>query len=123
MRLILPFPPSVNAYWRHVPFNTKRGLITRVLISKRGREYRTEALLAIRQQYPVHEVIDYKVKVKLLLFPRTNRKYDVDNFNKAPLDALTHAKIWTDDELVYDMHCIKREKHAEGAVIVSIDPL
>lgn len=45
MRLVLPFPPSVNTYWR-AP--NKGPLAGRHLISAVGRKYQTRALPAWR---------------------------------------------------------------------------
>jgi len=123
MNLILPFPPSVNAYWRHVTLKTARGVVNRTMLSKRARQYRTDALAAIWTQHKVGKPIDYHVKVVMDFYPPTARKFDLDNYNKAPLDALTHARVWDDDDLVYDLHCIKHEKREGGALVVSIEPI
>ena len=79
MQLTLPFPPSVNGYWR----STKKG----VLISARGRP---TALLT-------------ELDVHLVLFPPNRAKRDLDNFQKALFDGLTHAGIWKDDSQVKRM--------------------
>ena len=97
--------------------------MTRVLLSKRGRLYRQEASALIKKQYRLYKVIDYKVRVILYLYPPTLRKYDIDNFNKAILDVLTYANVWLDDELVYELHSFKRDKHNGGSVVVSIEKL
>ena len=91
VRLTLPFPPSINRYWRRVN--------GRVLISAAGRKYRTDVelvcLLAGRRgvgSIPVAVSID-------AWFPDRRRR-DLDNVLKAPLDALTAAGIWDDDSQV-----------------------
>lgn len=123
MNLLLPFPPSINTYWRNTLIKTRKGPVLRTLLSKRGRQYRDDAIILIKKQVPVHDVIDYKVKMTIAFYPPTLRKYDVDNFSKAILDALTHANIWVDDELVYDLRTVKKEKHNGGAAVVSIERL
>lgn len=124
MKLLLPFPPSINAYWQQVVIRTRTGKNFRsTALTKRAKAFRAEALYSIKQQYPIHQIIDYQVKVTIYLFPPTLRKYDVDNFNKGILDALTHANIWVDDELVYDLRIIKRHKYKGGQVIVDIQKL
>lgn len=124
MKILLPFPPSVNAYWTQVVIRMKSGKSFRsTALSKRARLFRNEALICIKQQYPIHTIIDYPVKVSIQLHPPTLRKYDVDNFNKGVLDVLTHANIWTDDALVHDLRIVKKEKYKGGAVIVYIEKL
>lgn len=124
MKILLPFPPSVNAYWKQVVIKTKTGKNFRsTALTKRAKEFRIAAFITVKQQYPIHRVIDYPVKVLIHLHPPSLRKYDVDNFNKGILDALTHSNIWVDDELVCDLRIVKRPKQKGGAVIVDIQPL
>jgi crossover junction endodeoxyribonuclease RusA len=94
IELELPFPPSVNTYWRN--FNG------RMLISKKGREYRkTVADQVLIQKGAKH----YAGKIKLTIeaWRPDERKRDLDNLLKAPLDALTHAGVYTDDQLIVDL--------------------
>ena len=49
VRLILPLPPSVNAYWRSIIL---KGAV-RVLVSKEGRAFKKRCgLLAVAQRAP-----------------------------------------------------------------------
>lgn len=123
MILTLPFPPSINTYWRNILLKTRKGVVARTLLSKRGREYRVVAVSAIRAQVGRPKIIDHRVKVTITLHPPTLRKYDVDNFNKAILDAITHAKVWLDDELVYQLTISKEVKVKGGRAIVLIERL
>ncbi|MDR3431070.1 MAG: RusA family crossover junction endodeoxyribonuclease [Rouxiella aceris] len=96
MQLILPFPPSMNGYWR----STGKG----VLISARGRIFRANALAAIYQQLRCRpSALLTELDVHLILFPPTRAKRDLDNFQKALFDGLTHAGIWKDDSQVKRM--------------------
>lgn len=96
MQLTLPFPPSVNGYWR----STSKG----VLISARGRIFRSNALAAIYQQLRSRPpALLTELDVHLVLFPPTKAKRDLDNFQKALFDGLTHAGIWKDDSQVKRM--------------------
>lgn len=98
MILTLPFPPSVNSYWRA----PNRGpLAGRHLISADGRRYQSSILASIleaQRRYPVALVDD--VSVDLVLFPPNRARRDLDNCFKALFDALTHAGIWKDDSQV-----------------------
>lgn len=116
MILLLPFPPSINSYWRHVVIKTKRGLAQRTLLSLRGRKYRAQCLRDIHKQYPVHDIISHEVKVEMHLFPPDRRMRDIDNYAKSVLDALTHARIWKDDHLVGELY-IKRCSVVKGGAL------
>jgi len=120
MIIMLPWPPSVNHYWRHVVLKTKRGLRQQTLLSMQGRHFRTDAIAAIRKQFPVHSVITESVKVEIHLFPPDRRKRDIDNYSKGILDALTYARIWVDDHLVDDLHLIRRQATPGGQAVLRI---
>ncbi|HDL7343221.1 TPA: RusA family crossover junction endodeoxyribonuclease [Yersinia enterocolitica] len=98
MKLTLPFPPSVNSYWR-AP--SKGPLAGRHLISVKGRQFRSEALACILEQLRrVLKAITDPVAVAIVFYPPNLVRRDLDNFLKAPLDALTHAGVWADDSQV-----------------------
>ncbi|AUR89918.1 endodeoxyribonuclease [Vibrio phage 1.134.O._10N.222.52.B8] len=108
----LPFPPSINGYWR-----TFRN---RQIISKRGREYRAKAHDVMQSLGLDNEKLSGRLEVRIVLNPPTLRRYDVDNFTKAVFDALTTCGFWVDDELVCKLTIIKGEKSPPGNVEVSI---
>lgn len=111
----LPFPPSINGYWR-----TFRN---RQIISKRGREYRAKAIEVMQSLNLNGENVTERLSVRLKLHPPTLRKYDCDNFTKAVFDALTHAEFWEDDEQVDRLVIEKAEKVKGGKVIVKVEVL
>nr|ELR5039296.1 RusA family crossover junction endodeoxyribonuclease [Providencia stuartii]ELR5082475.1 RusA family crossover junction endodeoxyribonuclease [Providencia stuartii] len=91
--LILPFPPSVNACWRNINGKT--------LISAAGRKFRANAIAAVYEQLRKRpKVITENVSVIVKMYPPSKRRMDIDNYLKAPFDALTHAGIWKDDDQV-----------------------
>lgn len=96
MKLILPFPPSVNGYWR----STSRG----TLISERGRKYRINAIAAVYEQLRRRpQAITHDIDIHVILYPSNRAKRDLDNFLKALFDAVTHAGVWADDSLIKRM--------------------
>lgn len=111
----MPYPPSVNGYWK--PFRN------RIILSKRGREYRKDALESLSKQGLQGELIESNVIVSIILNPPSKRRYDVDNYCKGILDALTHAEFWRDDEQVYKLIISKGEKVKGGRVGVAINTL
>ncbi|MGO2334319.1 RusA family crossover junction endodeoxyribonuclease [Providencia sp.] len=91
--LILPFPPSVNACWR-----TVKG---RMLLSEQGRRFRANAVAAVYDQLrKIPKAITEDVSVIVKMYPPTKQRRDIDNYLKAAFDALTHAKVWEDDDQV-----------------------
>ena len=81
MKLTLPFPPSVNTYWRA----PNRGpLAGRHLISAAGRKYQSEASAAIVEQLRrLPKPSTTPAAVEIILFPPDQRRRDLDNYNKA----------------------------------------
>jgi crossover junction endodeoxyribonuclease RusA len=114
--LRLPYPPSVNTYWRHP---TRGPLAGRHLISKQGRQYRAAVCEIAAGIFPLGGILAVQVD----LTPPDRRKRDVDNPLKSLFDALTHAGVWSDDSqikrLVVNMH---DPKPGGGQVEVTIGP-
>lgn len=108
--ITLPWPPSLNAYYR-----TVRG---RILISSEGREYRTRVLgkCLVQRVQPVSG----RLEVFIQAFPPDRRARDLDNLQKGLLDAITHAKVWTDDSDIDDLRIKREPVTAGGKVIVNI---
>lgn len=92
--IVLPFPPSLNRYWRSVN--------GRVLISKEGREFREHVtLMAAGQKWP--KFGQDRIAVHIEAWMPDKRRRDLDNLTKATLDALTHAGVWADDSQIDDL--------------------
>ena len=111
--LELPFPPSLNRYYRTVG--------GRMLISQRGRWYREEVALVCIQQEAKR--VSGRVKVRIVAHPPDNRVRDLDNLMKATLDALKHAGVYEDDGHI-DLLIVKRGKPMGGGkLFVLIAPM
>lgn len=111
----LPFPPSVNTYWRTTQVHGQQ----RTLISKRGRDYQA----AFKQNWYVArprtwiQVRD-PVKVKLSLYPPDKRQRDLDNYFKALFDCCTKSGVWSDDSLVHEIHARWGMTGEHGACVI-----
>ncbi|MFX2555435.1 RusA family crossover junction endodeoxyribonuclease [Enterobacter roggenkampii] len=98
MKLVLPFPPSVNTYWR---LQTKGPMKGRVLISEKGRAYKSNVRKAVIEQLrSLPKASSALAEVEIVLYPPDSRDRDIDNFSKAIFDALTYASVWLDDKQV-----------------------
>ena len=112
----LPYPPSVNTYWRNF-----RG---RMVISKRGREFKKYVSEYVIENN-IEKLGDAKLWVSMVLYPRGKRLMDIDNCIKPVLDALQDAGVFDDDQQV-EMLSIKRGEVIKGggiSIIVSVTPL
>jgi len=113
MDIELPYPPSVNRYWRKVG--------NRMLISKAGRDYKrlvcraTRGLLAQPMRGPL--------SVAIQAAPPDNKTRDLDNLLKAPLDALKSAGVYLDDSQIDEIHLYRVDQIAGGLLSVSVMPL
>lgn len=115
--LTLPWPPSVNTYWRHP---TKGTLAGRALISEKGRAYRIAASVAMFDQLRRYPKLSGRLAVTLACNPPDRRRRDLDNVPKALLDALTHGQVILDDSQIDDLHIVRGAPVKDGCVVVSI---
>lgn len=118
--LELPWPPSVNHYWRSVVIGER----VRNLISAKGRAYKRNVGQAVLEQtigrQRKHNLFLGRVHVVLTLYPPDHRQRDVDNSIKAVLDALTSANVWRDDSQVDDLHVMRSKVVQGGKAVVRI---
>jgi len=106
--LELPFPPSVNRLWRSyvdIKPTYKKGryatlmarawkigqLVTRTVLSTEGKIFYEETKWAIMKQaraQGVFKPFSGRIAIVMSLHRKDQRKYDIDNNQKAMLDAL-----------------------------------
>lgn len=98
LTLCLPFPPSLNSYWR----KSAKGMY----IDKKGREFREAVLAKYKSPVPLFTK-NKRLSVQIRLFAPDRRKRDVDNYAKGLLDALAKANIFVDDSQIDELN-IKR---------------
>lgn len=115
MIIQLPWPPSVNHYWRSIPGRKHP------IISEEGRDYRykVERLLRDHGVPPITDAL----RVSIAAFPPDRRRRDLDNFHKAPLDALTHAGIYKDDSQIGALASARMPVQADGELALEIATL
>jgi len=109
--LELPWPPTLNTYWRHVVVGGR----ARVVISSKGRAYRQSVIDAVvRQTQPDRRSVAGRLAVDILASPPDKRRRDLDNLPKAVLDALEHAGVYADDADIDELR-IRRVAHPTKA--------
>jgi Holliday junction resolvase RusA-like endonuclease len=103
----LPYPPSINHYWRRVGNQT--------LISREGRRFRARVLTILAALHV--EPMTGPLHVEVDLHPPDRRRRDIDNVQKALLDALQHGGAYEDDGQI-DRLVLTRCACAEGGKTV-----
>lgn len=109
--IVLPWPPSVNHYWRR----SKNGMMH---ISAEGVAFR-EAVGWNAAQQKAPKQLSGDLSVDIEAFMPDKRRRDLDNILKALLDGLTHAGVWLDDSQIVDLR-IRKAKTIGGMVKVKI---
>lgn len=110
VELELPWPPSINHYWRRVG--------ARTLISREGRRFRETvlAILAETSMVPLTE----ELEMLIVASPPDRRRRDIDNIPKALLDALQHGGVYIDDSQIVDLRIRKADPVEGGRTLVQI---
>lgn len=112
MELTLPYPPSVNRYWRNV-----RG---RTLVSSEGRRYRAAVAVACHQAGVDGLRLGGSLAVEISAHAPDRRRRDLDNLGKALLDAVVAARVILDDGFIDDLRIVRGATAEGGAVHVQI---
>ena len=104
-RMTLPWPPSVNHYYRRVG--------PRTLISRAGREYRRAICGLLAGGGPRKPPADGRIALVMDAFPPDRRRRDLDNLPKAVQDSLAHAGVYEDDSQI-DLLIVRRRQVVRG---------
>lgn len=117
--LVLPWPPSVNQYWRHPSSGPLAG---RHLISEQGRAYRGKVLNQLTAEGQRHYLAS-RLAVSIMCYPPDRRRRDLDNVLKAALDALVFAGVMLDDSQIDRLAIERAAVQAPGRIEINIERL
>lgn len=112
IKLELPYPPTVNHYYGQRPRGGR-------YIKPEGKLFRSEVLAEALQKKACN-YLTCEIEVDIEVYPPDKRKRDLDNINKALLDALEAAGIFRDDSQIVKMTSTKFKQLKGGKVIVRI---
>lgn len=112
IELDLPYPPSVNHYYRRHGHRT--------LISRKGRAYRQAVCdIVAASGLPVMEG---PLAIEIEIYPPDMRRRDLDNVaGKALLDSLQHAGLYHDDNQIVKLSAARMDVVPHGAAIVRLE--
>lgn len=111
----LPFPPSVNTYYRRGAHAT--------YMSKAGRKFKTD-VADIVSQSKQSKVGSCRIRISMVIWPRDRRKFDIDNRIKSVLDSLQDAGVFDNDEQIDELTVARGNKIVQdGCVRVIIEEI
>jgi len=100
IKLTLPWPVSINAYWKSRVIKVRGAVMASTYVTAAGVKFQKDVLAAVIQQLGQHSPLHGRLCVSMLFHGPSARKYDISNFVKTTEDALTKAGVWVDDEQV-----------------------
>ena len=114
--LRLPWPPSLNRYWRY----TETG---DVVLSAAAREYRA-SVAQIWQQAKMGSFGTARLEIDIRIYPPSEGAHDLDNLCKAPFDALQEAGAFLDDSQIDVITIRRRSVDPRGGLLaITLDPV
>lgn len=110
MTILLPYPPSLNHYWRKWR--------NRIVVSQEGREYRARVcgLLAGGGDSIRRPPAGGRIALCVDAFPPDRRRRDLDNLQKALIDSGQHAGLYEDDSQI-DLLLVQRGPVMKGGLV------
>lgn len=111
LKILLPYPPSVNTYWG---FHGSRRFLTPKATAFKKEV--ADAFVACKQQ----GFGDARLFVTLRLNPPDKRQRDIDNVVKSTLDALVQAGVFNDDSQVDGLLVLRQEIVKGGRCSIEI---
>jgi crossover junction endodeoxyribonuclease RusA len=114
--LLLPWPPTLNTYWR-TPHSGR--LAGRTMLSQKARDFREQCRRMIIASGP-HKALVGKLLVTIEASPPDNRRRDLDNLLKGTLDALQHCGVIRDDGDIDGLGIVRKGPVKGGMLKVHI---
>ena len=104
IRLILPWPISINAYWKSRVIKVNGKPMSSTYVTAAGVRFQKDVLAAVIEQLGQHSPLHGRLCVVMRFYQPSARKCDISNYVKTTEDALTKARVWVDDEQIDEEH-------------------
>lgn len=114
LSIVLPWPPSVNSYWRTVNGRT--------MISKKGRIYKQASARAVLA-CQANRFLAGRLRVRLTAYPPDRRRRDIDNLAKSVLDSMQSAGVYLDDSQIDELVITRAEVEKGGVIVAEIETI
>ncbi len=111
MKLTLPVPPSLNAYWKPNGFGGIR-------VTDEGKAYKQGVKLRALTE-GLRKPLACPVVVSMTVY-RAAKRGDLDNFQKCLLDSL-NGVAWVDDSQIVEIHARREDDKLNPRVEVRIE--
>lgn len=98
--LRLPYPPTVNHYWRIGTTTKGRGAL---FLTDKAKAYRADVEACVWEQLGKAPKLQGLLRLTITVTTPDRRKRDIDNLLKAPLDAMQKAGVYIDDNQIRDL--------------------
>jgi Holliday junction resolvase RusA-like endonuclease len=118
MHLILPAPPSLNAYYAIVP----TGNFHRLVPTKEGKDYRKT--LAAWKLHCGIKTLKGDLQITVDCFPKIKDKRDLDNYFKCLNDSLQDVEIIENDKYIrWQLGRMQQPYWSWPCIILEIKPI
>lgn len=122
INLTLPYPPTVNHYWKSSVKRVagKSRVVTRV--SDQGKAFSEHVFWLVREQ-KANKKLAGDIKMTVNIYVPDNRRRDIDNLCKSLFDSLQKAGVYLDDTQIKDYRMIHCGIVKGGKVTLSIEEI
>ena len=113
IKLELPLPPSVNSYYGRTRFGG-------VYVKAEGKQHQADVAMIFLKS-GMQSMGDKRLAMVIDIYPKSNRKQDLDNFGKCGVDSCMNAGMMDDDSQI-DFLLFRRQAVLPkvGKMVVSI---
>ena len=100
IRVTLPWPISINAYWKSRVIKSKGRHISSIYVSSAGKQFQSDVAAAVESQLKQHQPMRGRLSVIFKFHQPNARECDISNYVKTTEDAMTKAGVWIDDSQI-----------------------